>query len=80
MEMWEANLVAIAQSNLILFFGRLHPLLVHLPIGFLAVLAVLVAFGIRYLLTPVLGEELPFMLFIAAALIAAWYGGAATGE
>jgi signal transduction histidine kinase len=39
----------------------------------------LIAFGIRYSLTPILGEELPFMLFIAAALVAAWYGGAAAG-
>ena len=44
-----------------------------------AVICVLTAFAIRYWLTPVLGEELPFLLFIAAALIAAWYGGAATG-
>src|ERR1051325_8253518 len=44
-----------------------------------AVLFVLTAFGIRYLMTPVLGEELPFMLFIAAALVAAWYGGAVSG-
>ena len=44
-----------------------------------AVVCVLAAFGVRYWLTPVLGEELPFMLFIAAALVAAWYGGAATG-
>ena len=43
------------------------------------VLCVLVAFGIRYALEPVLGEELPFMLFIAAALIAASYGGAIAG-
>ena len=40
---------------------------------------ILIAFLIRYFLTPVLGEELPFMLFIAAALVAAWYGGAASG-
>ena len=44
-----------------------------------AILCMLVAFGIRYSLTPILGEELPFMLFIAAALVAAWYGGAAAG-
>src|SRR5512146_1499451 len=44
-----------------------------------AVLSVLIAFAIRYWLSPVLGEELPFMLFVAAALIAAWYGGAVTG-
>lgn len=40
---------------------------------------ILVAFAIRYFLTPLLGEELPFMLFIAASLIAAWYAGAAGG-
>jgi signal transduction histidine kinase len=44
-----------------------------------AVLLVSIAFGIRYLLRGLLGEELPFMFFIAAALLAAWYGGAATG-
>jgi len=44
-----------------------------------AVTCVLVAFAVRYWLTPVLGEELPFMLFVAAALLAAWYGGALTG-
>lgn len=44
-----------------------------------AVVCILVAFGIRYAFTPILGEELPFMLFIAAALVAAWYGGAAAG-
>jgi uncharacterized membrane protein len=27
-------------TNLLLFFGRLHPLLVHLPIGFLTILAI----------------------------------------
>lgn len=40
---------------------------------------VLLAFAIRYWLTPVLGEELPFMMFIAASLVAAWYGGAVAG-
>lgn len=38
-----------------------------------------VAFLIRYWLRPLLGEELPFMLFIAAALLAAWHAGAAAG-
>src|SRR5215217_1423441 len=28
-------------TNLVMFFGRMHPLVVHLPIGFLVVLAVL---------------------------------------
>ncbi len=44
-----------------------------------AVLSISVAFGVRYWLTPFLGDELPFMLFIAAALVAAWYGGALAG-
>jgi len=44
-----------------------------------AVACMAVAFAVRYFLTPLLGEELPFMMFIAAALVAAWYGGAAAG-
>jgi signal transduction histidine kinase len=44
-----------------------------------AFLCMLVAFEIRYFLTPWLGEELPFMLFVGAALVAAWYGGAVAG-
>jgi len=40
---------------------------------------VIVAFLVRYLLRPFLGEELPFMMFIAATLVAAWYGGAGCG-
>ncbi len=42
-------------------------------------ICVLVAFAIRYFLSSLLGEELPFMLFIAAALVASWYGGAVAG-
>ncbi len=45
----------------------------------IAVSFVGVAFLIRYRLTPILGEELPFMLFIAAALLAAAYSGAVAG-
>ncbi len=44
-----------------------------------AAACMLVAFGVRYFLTPVLGEELPFLFFISAALVAAWYGGAVAG-
>lgn len=44
-----------------------------------ALFCILMAFCIRYWLTPILGEELPFMLFIAASLVAAWYGGAVAG-
>src|SRR5579859_2769447 len=45
-----------------------------------AVSCILVAFALRYFLTPVMGEESPFMLFVAAALVAAWYGGAVAGS
>src|SRR5579862_4140551 len=45
----------------------------------LAVALALIAFGIRGLLGTIVGDELPFMLFIAAALGAAWYGGALAG-
>jgi len=37
-----------------------------------ALACVLAAFGIRYWLTPIVGDEMPFMGFIAAALVAAW--------
>ena len=40
---------------------------------------VLCAFGIRLLLAPMLGDELPFLLLIAAALVAAWFGGMMPG-
>jgi signal transduction histidine kinase len=45
-----------------------------------AVACILVAFSLRYFFTPVMGEESPFMLFVAAALVAAWYGGAVAGS
>ncbi|HWF18101.1 MAG TPA: ATP-binding protein, partial [Verrucomicrobiae bacterium] len=44
-----------------------------------ALILVAVAFAIRLALGPWLGEELPFMLFSAAALLAAAYGGAVPG-
>jgi signal transduction histidine kinase len=44
-----------------------------------AAVCVLVALAIRALLTPLLGDELPFMSFVAAALVAASYGGAMAG-
>ena len=44
-----------------------------------AAACVLSAFCIRFLLSPELGDELPFMLFVAAALVAAWYGGGLGG-
>jgi signal transduction histidine kinase len=46
---------------------------------FLAAGFVALAFGIRYWLRPELGDELPFMFFIAASLVAAWCGGATAG-
>src|SRR6185436_5233122 len=38
-----------------------------------------IAFLVEYWVSPFLGEELPFILFIAAALLAAWHAGAAAG-
>lgn len=46
---------------------------------FVAVGCVLCALGTRLLLAPVLGDELPFLLLIAASLVAAWYGGIVPG-
>ena len=43
-------------ENLLLFFGRLHPLVVHLPIGILLLLALLELAG-RWSRFPRLGEE-----------------------
>jgi K+-sensing histidine kinase KdpD len=40
---------------------------------------VVIAFLIRYFLSPVLGHELPFMFFLAAILLAAWHGGLGPG-
>jgi PAS domain S-box-containing protein len=45
----------------------------------IAGIGILVAFGIRFALTPVVGNEMPFMLFIPVALIAAWFGGVGPG-
>ena len=42
-------------ENLLLFFGRLHPLVVHLPIGILLLLALLELAG-RWSRFPRLGE------------------------
>ena len=42
--------------------------------------SLLLAVVVRFCLTPVLGEEeLPFALFIVAALVTSWYGGALIG-
>lgn len=64
------------------FSSRFEPYLSHLPVWRrygAALLCVLIAFAIRDLLTPGLGAEFQFMLFIAASLVAAWYGGVAPG-
>jgi len=44
-----------------------------------AVLCALAAFSVRLILSSELGDELPFMLFVASALVAAWYGGVLSG-
>lgn len=44
-----------------------------------AVLAVIVAFGLRYLVHDELLFRLPFMFFVPAALLSAWYGGLGPG-
>src|SRR5688572_22605792 len=36
---------------------------------------VMAAFGIRFSLTPVIGDKIPFLLFVPASLLVAWYGG-----
>lgn len=51
------------ESNLILFFGRFHPLIVHLPIGFL-ILAVIFEVTERLRLTRGLVVAVPFTLLI----------------
>lgn len=44
-----------------------------------ALIAVGTAFVARWFASPILGNELPFFGFIAASLVAAWYGGAVVG-
>jgi K+-sensing histidine kinase KdpD len=45
----------------------------------LAAGAVGIAFGLRYLAQDDLGFRLPFMFFVPATLLAAWYGGLGPG-
>lgn len=45
----------------------------------ISLVLVAVAFGLRYLLNPMLGEDLPFGLFVLATLLAAWLGGLGPG-
>ncbi|MDB6026754.1 MAG: two-component hybrid sensor and regulator [Verrucomicrobiales bacterium] len=40
-----------------------------------AVLCSLFAFCIRYSLDPILGDKVPYLIFVPAALLASWYGG-----
>ena len=40
-----------------------------------ALLFVAAAFGVRFLLNPVLGEQNRFVLFVPAVMLAAWFGG-----
>ena len=42
-------------------------------------MCVLVAWTIRYLLTPVVGGRAAFIIFVPPALIAGWYGGVGPG-
>jgi PAS domain S-box-containing protein len=44
-----------------------------------ALCAVLVAAGIRWSLTPILDESVPYITFYAAIVAAAWYGGVRAG-
>lgn len=44
-----------------------------------ALVCVVVAFVLRLVMNPLLGEDLPFMLFVAAALVATVWGGAMAG-
>ena len=44
-----------------------------------AILAVLVAFAIRYLIYPDLQNRLVFTFFVPAAMVAVWYGGVGPG-
>jgi PAS domain S-box-containing protein len=45
----------------------------------IAAFGVLLAFGLRLALRHVVGDRMPFLLFMPAALFAAWYGGVGPG-
>lgn len=45
----------------------------------IAVLAVLVTVGVRFALSPVLGQTVPFITLFPGVVFAAWYGGSRTG-
>ncbi len=40
-----------------------------------ALIAVVTAAGVRYALSPVLHDDVPYLTFFAAVMTAAWYGG-----
>ncbi len=44
-----------------------------------AVITVLVAFGLSFLVVPLVGYRTPLILFVGASLTAAWYGGLGPG-
>ncbi len=44
-----------------------------------AVAAILVAFGLSFLVVPSVGYRIPLLLFVGASLTAAWYGGLVPG-
>jgi PAS domain S-box-containing protein len=44
-----------------------------------AAVATVVAFAVRLALSPMLGEELPYITFFGAVMIAAWFGGLGPG-
>ncbi|HEY9847792.1 MAG TPA: DUF4118 domain-containing protein, partial [Candidatus Caenarcaniphilales bacterium] len=44
-----------------------------------ALLAVGIAVILKLLLTPWIGQESPFLLFFAAVMVSAWFGGLGAG-
>lgn len=62
-------------NELVLFFGRFHPLLVHLPIGFLVVAALMEVFAL-FKRFAALKQATEFVLFLAAgaSVLAALFG------
>uniref|UniRef100_UPI00405629BC sensor histidine kinase n=1 Tax=Candidatus Electrothrix sp. TaxID=2170559 RepID=UPI00405629BC len=44
-----------------------------------AVLVVVAALGVRWMLAPLLGGQAPLLIFVLAVVVAAWYGGFGSG-
>ena len=62
-------------SDLSLFLGRFHPLLLHLPIGFLVVLGALEVFGLMPKFKEAGGATRLILILLApAALVTAFCG------